>query len=72
MALKNKDLNAEVWDIIHQQHWVIMDLAERLGMPDTNFYRILKREHVSQKLIDLMEVLGYDVEVKFIRKKRRS
>lgn len=72
MALKNEDLNAEVWDIIRKQHWVVMDLAERLGMPDTNFYRILKRDQVSHNLIDIMEVLGYDVEVKFIRKKRRS
>lgn len=69
--LKNEDLNQEVWDIIHDQHWVNTDLSSRLGMSDTNFYRILKREHIDQKLIDIMEVLGYDVEVKFIRKRRR-
>lgn len=69
--LKNEDLNAEIWQIIHDQHWVNTDLAERMGMPDTNFYRILKRDHVDKKIIELMEILGYDVEVKFVRKRRR-
>lgn len=70
-ALKNENLNGEIWAIIHQRHWVIMKLAERLGMPDTNFYRILKREHVSSKLIEIMEVLCYDVEDKFIPRKKQ-
>ena len=71
MALRNTDLNNEVWDIIKAQHWNLADLSDRLGIPQSNFYRILKREQIQSAFINLLDVLGYDVEVKFVRKRSR-
>lgn len=70
--LRNEDLNNEVWEIIKAQHWNIIDLADRLGIPQSNFYRILKREQIQPSFINLAEVLGYDIEVRFVRRRGRT
>lgn len=69
--VRNADLNAEVWDIIHNQHWAAADVATRLGVSPTNFHRILKRDQIQKSFVDLLEVLGYDIEIKFVRRKGR-
>jgi len=69
MALKNEDLNGEVWAIIRDQHWSMVDLAGRLGIPSSNLYRILARDQFREVFVRLVDILGYDIEVKFTRKR---
>lgn len=69
--LKNEDLNAEIWEIIKAQHWSVPDLANRMEIARPNVYRTIEQKHISDNLVKLMDILGYDVEVKFVRKKKR-
>lgn len=69
--LRNENLNGELRQIIKDQHWTITDLADRLGIFDTALHRILRQNHVSDNLIKLCDALGYDVEVKLIRKRAK-
>lgn len=71
MALRNEDLNQEIWDLIKAGNWTKTDIARRIGIADTHIHRTVNRPHVDQKLIDIMDVMGYDVEVKFVRKRNR-
>jgi hypothetical protein len=70
--LKNEDLDKEIWGIIQAQHWVITDLASRIGISSTNFYRLLRRPHIDAKMVEMLEVMGYDVEVRFVRRAGRK
>lgn len=69
--LKNKDLNAEIRAIIAEQHWNLTALADRMGTYDSNLHRLLKQDHVQENFIKLCDALGYDVEVKLVRKRGR-
>lgn len=71
MALRNEDLAQEVWDLMAAGHWTKTEVARRVGITDTHINRTVNRPHVDQKLIDIMDVLGYDVEVRFLRKRNR-
>lgn len=69
--LKNENLGDEIRAIIAEQHWKMADLANRVGMHRPNLYRTIDQKAVNDSLIDLMEALGYDVEIRFVRKKNR-
>lgn len=69
--LKNENLSEEIWQIIRDQHWSVPDLANRMEIARPNVYRTVDQKHVSDALVKLMDILGYDVEVKFVRKKKR-
>ena len=71
MALKNADLAKEIWDLMELGHWTKTEIARRIGITDTHMNRTVNRPHVDQKMIDIMEVMGYDVEVRFVRKRNR-
>lgn len=69
--LKNKDLNGEIRAIIEEQHWNLTALADRMGMYDSNLHRLLKQPHIQENFIKLCDALGYDIEVKLVRKRGR-
>ena len=69
--LRNEDLNAEVRKIIADQHWSIEALADRMGIYGSNVHRLLKQQHIQENFIKLLDALGYDIEVKFVRKRSR-
>lgn len=71
MALRNEDLNQEIWDLMKSGNWKKTEISRRIGITDTHLNRTVNRPHVDQKLIDIMDVMGYDVEVKFVRKRNR-
>jgi hypothetical protein len=64
-------LNAEVRKIIADQHWNIEALGDRMGIYGSNVHRLLKQNHIQENFIKLLDALGYDIEVKFVRKRSR-
>ncbi len=64
------DVDKELENLIESGHWTKMELMARMGLPRQYYHRIVGRQHVDQKIIDLAEIMGYDVEVKFVRKRR--
>lgn len=69
--LRNQDIPGEIWELMEKGHWTKTEIARRIGITDTHINRTVNRPHVDQKLIDICEVMGYDVELKFVRKKNR-
>lgn len=70
MALRNENLKAEIQAILKEDHWTHDAIATRMGIPQSYVSRILNRS-VDKRLIEMMDVIGYDIEVRFVRKKRR-
>jgi cell division FtsZ-interacting protein ZapD len=68
--LRNQDLNKEIEDLIESGHWVKTDLLNRMGLKKQYYRTMMNRPHVDQKIVEMLDIMGYDVEVKFVRKKR--
>ena len=71
MALKNEDIPGEVLELMAAGKWTQTEVSRRMGIRDTHFKRTLLRPHIDKKLIDMLDAIGYDIEVKFVRKKNR-
>lgn len=68
--LRNEDLKAEIQKILKDDHWTHDAVATRMGVAQPEISRILNRG-VDKRLVEMMDTIGYDVEVRFVRKKRK-
>lgn len=64
------DINAEVEELIKSGHWTRTDITSRMGVTRQYYNKIMNRPHLDQKFVDMLDVMGYDIEVKFVRKRR--
>lgn len=71
MALRNEDLKSEIKQIMKADHWTQDAVANRMGIPQSYIHKIFNRDNVDKRLIEMMDIMGYDVEVRFVRKRRR-
>ena len=70
--IRNENLRDEIRDIMKEAHWTHDALATRMGIPQSYISKILNyKEKVYGKLVEMMDIMGYDVEVRFVRKKRK-
>ena len=67
--IKNKDLNAEVWQLFRDSGLTVTAVSARMGIVPQHFYRILKREQIQSAFVKMVDALGYDIEVKFVKKR---
>lgn len=70
--LRNENLRDEIREIMKNDHWTHDALANRMSVPQTYISTILRRDHVDSKMVEMMDVMGYDVEIRFVRKGRRK
>lgn len=67
--LKN-DIKKDLDELVENGHWVKADLMSRMNLPAQYYSKITGRTNVNKKLIELLDIMGYDVEIRFVRKKR--
>lgn len=70
MALRNENLKDEIRQILKEDHWTHDAVATRMGIAQPEISRILNRG-VDKRLVDMMDAIGYDIEIRFVRKKRK-
>ena len=70
--IRNENLRDEIRAIMKNDHWTHDALATRLGVPQPYISKILNyKEKVYGKLVDMMDIMGYDIEIRFVRKGRK-
>lgn len=70
--IRNENLRDEIRAIMKNDHWTHDALATRLGVPQPYISKILNYdEKVYGKLVQMMDIMGYDIEIRFVRKGRK-
>ena len=62
------DFRHDMLSLLAMQKKGIYDLERESGTPNNNIYRTLNQKGMTQKLIDLFEVMGYDVKVTYVKR----
>lgn len=70
--IRNENLRDEIRTIMKNDHWTHDALATRMGVPQPYISKILNnKDKVYGRLVEMMDVMGYDIEVRFVRKGRK-
>lgn len=65
MAIRN-NLKQQFYQILNREHLQLKTVAEFAGMHPSNLSRLVARDHPTEKLVEILEHIGYDMEVYFV------
>ena len=65
MAIRN-NFKQQFYQILNREHLQLKTIAEFAGMHPSNLSRLVARDHPTEKLVEILEHIGYDMEVYFV------
>ena len=62
------DLREDIKGIVEQECTTMAEVARTLGVPPQSVYKYIEKGGVTGGLIKICEALGYDIELRYVRK----